>query len=531
MDPTQMMVSDYVDALKRRKWSIILPAFIVILIAGAVAMLLPSIYKSTATILIEGQEIPAEFVMATVTSYAEQRLQTITQRIMSTSKLSEIINQFGLYGDLKDRWTTEEIIEKMREDIKLKTISADVVDRRTGRPTSATVAFTLSYEGKSPDKVQQVTNMLASLYLEENLRVRKQQTKQASVFLEEEIEKVKADMGTIEEKISAFKEKHINELPEMLQVNIQTLSTVERTVERLDEQLRSLKEREGYLQTQLASIPPELDDKKRLEDMKTQLVYLKSQFSDQYPDVIRMKNEIADLERKIAGTPGAESGLPQNPAYITLASQLASTRADIESVKKQTFKLEQKAAEYRSRIETTPGLEQEYNSLIIERNNINAKLNDLMRKLLEANVAYGLEEGQKGERFTLIDPARYPEKPFKPNRKVIILIGFVMGTGAGIGTGALREFTDPSVRKAEYLANATSFPVLGSVPEIITKRDKTIRWIRRGMWVVGGILLIVGGIAVFHYFVMDLDIFRAKLVRLLDKHQILPEAVMEIVRP
>jgi len=529
------MLSDYFDILRRRKWSMMLPAFAVFLIAGAVAVLLPSYYKSTSTILIEEQEIPADFVMDTVTSYAEKRLQSITQQVMSTSRLLEMLERFNLYADLKGKWSTEEIIEKMRKDIKFGTISADVVDQRTGRPTTATIAFTLSYVGKSPDKVLKVATMLASLYLEENLRVRKRQTKEASVFLEDEMEKVKSDMSEIEGKISKFKEQHTNELPELMQVSMQTLNNVERNIERLEEQLRSLKEREGYLQTQLVSIPPELNqDRRRLDYLEIQLMNLRSQFSEEYPDVIKTVREIAKLEKKVAEQPeitASEALPPDNPAFITLSSQLASTKSDIDSVKQQITDLEQKAGEYRFRIETSPRLEQEYNELLIERSTTNAKLNDLMRKVLEAKVAYGLEEDQKGERFTLIDPARLPEKPFKPNRKAIILIGIVLGIGAGIGMGALREFADNSVRKPENLTALTSFPVLAVIPEIVTQRDRRIRQIRRMVWVLAILVGIGAGIGGFHYMVMDLDIFRSNIVRKLDKYQVVPEYVMEMIRP
>ncbi|MBU0482803.1 MAG: chain-length determining protein, partial [Proteobacteria bacterium] len=183
MEPTEKTLNDYVAIVKRRKWSFILPATIVFVAAAVVALALPSVYKSTSTILIEEQDIPAEFVMTSVTSYAEQRLQSIHQRIVSYTKLLEMINRFNLYPDLKERWTTEEIVEKMREDIILEPISTDVVDRRTGRPSVATIAFTLSYEGKSPQVVQRVANTLASLFLEENLQVREKQATETSEFL------------------------------------------------------------------------------------------------------------------------------------------------------------------------------------------------------------------------------------------------------------------------------------------------------------------------------------------------------------
>ncbi len=519
MGPEETAPYDYAEILRRRKWSIMVPAFVILLASVIVARSLPSVYQSTATILIEEQEIPADFVATTVTSYVEQRLQSISQRIMSTSQLSKIIDDLNLYADLREKSTKEEIISKMRKDTKFESVSTESVDRRTGRPITATIAFKLSFEGKYPNKVQQVASLLASLYLEENLRVRKQQTMETSKFLEDEVEKVKVDLAEIEKKISAFKKMHMNELPELLKVNVQTLSSIERSIERLEDQGRSLKEREGYLQAQLVSIPPELEaenlDEKRLEELKVHLVQLRTRFSDEYPDVIKTVGEIAELEKKIADpyASGSESDLPTNPAYVTLSSQLASTQTDIVSVRQQIRRLEKKANQYRQRIENSPKLEEEYNALIIQRNTTHAKIDDLMRKVLEAKVAYGLEEEQKGERFTLIDPAVLPEKPFKPNRKAIALIGFVLGIGAGVGTGALKEFMDQSVRNANSLASATSFPVLAVIPEIMTKWDRRNTRIKRIILMILLLLVASAGVAAFHYLVMDLSILWAKLLR------------------
>jgi polysaccharide chain length determinant protein (PEP-CTERM system associated) len=520
MDPSTMTLSDYIEIVKRRRWSLILPTLIVFAISAAIAVSLPPVYKSTSTILIEEQEIPADFVMATVTSYAEQRLQSIHQRIMSTTRLMDIIKRFKLYQDLQGKLSTEQIVDKMRKAIKLDTISAEVVDRRTGRPSSATIAFTLTYEGTGvPEKVQKVTNVLTSLFLEENLQFRERQTKETSQFLEEEMIKLKNQLGVIEGKVAAFKARHINELPELFQVNMQSLYSTERNIERLNEQYRSLKEREGYLQTQLASLAPNEitnEDVRRLRALQVQLSELQSRFTDEYPDVIKTKAEIEKLQKRIDSNDrnGDQVGnLPDNPAYITLASQLASTQAEIESIKRQIDDLNLKAEDYRRRIEATPKVEEEYKALTIERNNTQAKYDDLLQKYMEARVAHGLEKEQKGERFTLIDPARLPEKPYKPNRVAIIMIGFILGMAAGVGTASVREYTDHSVRSADALALATNFPVLAGIPEISTMRDierqRRIRMIK----IAAIVMVIFGGLIIFHFFIMDLNIFWAKLMR------------------
>ena len=518
MEPTVKTLNDYKAVVKRRKWSFILPAMIIFIIAAVVALALPSIYKSTSTILIEEQDIPTDYVKTSVTSYAEQRLQSIHQRIVSFSRLFGMIKQFNLYPDLKDRWTSEEIVSKMRDDITLEPISADVIDRRTGRPSEATIAFTLSYQGKKPEVVQRVANTLTTLFLKENIQDREKQATDTSEFLGQEMEKVKGKLTALEAKLAVFKKEHVNELPDLLQVNMQSLNNIENNIQRLDDQLRSTKEREEYLQTQLVGIPPieEKKDKTRLDELKVQLVHLQTRFSDKYPDVIKTRAEIARLEKNLSKqdkTAKKDNDPPDNPAYITLASQLSSTRADLASIQRQIREYEKKADTYRRRIADTPKVEETYKTIIIERDNTKAKFDDLMRKHMEAKVAQGLEKEQKGERFTLIDPPRLPENPDKPNRLAIMLIGLVLCLGGGVGWASFREFTDLSIHDSDSLVAATSFPVLASIPEIKTKEDVRREKRERYTLIIGLILLAIAGLVVFHFFVMDLNVFWAKLMR------------------
>jgi succinoglycan biosynthesis transport protein ExoP len=516
MEVDTKTIQDFKEILKRRRWSFILPALIAFVIAAVVAFVLPPIYRSTAIILIEEQEIPREYAMSMVTSYAEQRIQSINQRIMSSAKLIEIVNRFNLYFELRGKWTIEEIIEKMRKDIKFETISADVVDRRTGRPTAATIAFTVSYDGKYPSVVLQVTNVLASLYLQENLRIRDEKTAGASKFIEDELKEVQVSLAQQDAKIAAYKQKYLNTLPELNQLNFQELERVERNIEQLDIQLRTLKERESSLQTQLASIPPDFanPDKDRLKELRVKLVSLKSRYSDQYPDVIKTKVEIEELEKKIGVTgEGPIGNKPDNPAYINLASQLSSTQSEIDSVKKQIAASQEKRDEYRRRIQNSPRVEEGYRILAFERNNLQAKYDDLMKKHMETKVASGLEKEQMAERFTLIDPPRMPEKARSPNIRAILLIGFVLGIGSGIGTVFLKENYDQSVRSVEALAKATGFNILASIPEILTLHDIARRKKKWIVLIVSTVLVIIVSVTVFHFFIMDLDIFWARLMR------------------
>jgi len=522
MQTMELGPKDYLLIVKRRKWSLIGTAGLVVLISVITALVWPPSYKSVSTILIEEQEIPPDYVMTTVTSYAEQQLQITNQRIMSSTKLLEIVDRVGLYQDLREKLTTEEIVDKMRGDIHLDLINAEVMDRKTGRPATATIAFTLGYEGQdTPGKVQKTADVLASLFLEENLKVREKQASETFIFLEEEAKKVKADLEGLEAKIKTFKEQHADALPEMLQVNVQNLQRLDMDLQQLQSNSQRLEQQKGYLESQLASIPETgLSRKSHLEELKVQLASLTTKFSDEYPDVIKMKAEIAELERMTGDAATADdkggTAQPDNPSYITLAAQLASTKSEIASVKQQIKDTTAKVADYNRRIDLTSRVEGEYKTLMNEKNTTELKYNDLIRKTMEARVSRGLEKEQKGGRFTLIDPARLPEKPFKPNRVAIMLIGVVLGVGAGFGMLAVREFIDESVRSVGALAVATSFPVLGSIPEIETEQDKRNKKRKKMLiWllIVGGI---VAGVLLFHFLIMDLDIFWAKLMHRLE---------------
>ena len=511
-------ISDIVSIVKRRRWALIVPALSVILLAVLVLLLWKPVYRSTSTILIEEQEISRDYVMTAVTSYAEQRLQQINQRIMSSSRLLEIINRFNLYADKRDKLTSEEIIEDMRKkDIKFDTVMADVIDRRTGQKTTATIAFTVSYEGRNPQVVQQVANVLASLYLEENMKVVDQQTEGTTKFLEEEMRSVQGKLADMERKIATYKERNSRALPELLQFNLQSLDWNEHSRDQLNEQLRSLREKEGYYQTELATIAPDTTnaDKDRLKELRLALIGLKAKYSEEYPDVIKTRAEIADLEKKLQAraTEPAIQDKPDNPAYVALAAQLASIRAEIKSVKLQLEDLDQKQDDFRHRLEASPKVEEGYKNLMVERNNTQAKYDDLMRKYMESKVAHGLEKEQMGERFTLIDPARLPEKPVRPNRPVILMIGLMLGLMSSVGTAALQEASDRSVRTTEDLTRALPFPVLAEIPEIVTPEDDRRRKTRMKLGFASAFLVLALAALIVHLFVMDVDILWARVMK------------------
>ena len=522
-------LQDYIAFLRRRKWFIVVPWLVILCIASVVAYILPPVYQSKATILIESQQVPEDLVRTTVTGYAEERIKTITEQILSRQTLEQIIKDFRLYPDFQDNAPIEDILSKMRKDISVEMVSAMVPSRRGERQVEVNVAFTVSYEGGDPKKVTQVANRLTSLFLEYNMRLRENLAKTTTNILEQQLEAYRNTTRLLEEKIARFKEEHLTELPELMRLNLEFEQQIRQQIERVETKILALEDRKVYLEGQLATISPsvlfrgdqvweprdrlkllrsqaisleaslspkhpdvikirreieELEKKvnadnerrnleKMLNDKEVQLENLRNRTTDKHPDVVRLKQEISNIKTALAdiqadeagGADSADSG-PTNPAYINLQTQIKRTEIELDSLRTQRKELEKKWQQYVKRLEQMPQVEQEYQDLARDYSAAQKKYNETSEKLMEARQAENLEENQAGEKFTVVDPPHVPGKPVKPNRMAIILIGFILGLGAGAGLAAAMEFTDTTLRTAEDVRRLTGAPVLSAIPDV-----------------------------------------------------------------
>lgn len=509
---------DFISIIDRRKWALILPFITIAAISALSAYLLPSVYKSNAVILIEQREIPAEYVTSSMTIFAEQRMQSIKQRVLTLNQLKELIKELDLYKKELEKNTLDEMATEMRDKIVLEPINVEVADRKSGRTATVTIAFSLSFQGKNPKKTQKVVDKITTLFLEEDINVRTSRALDTHEFLQDEKNQIKQQLSEMDQKIAQFKENNANCLPESFNINMQALINLERYVRDAKENLRTLLEKKEQLTEELnnASIDHEsilLLRRQSLEAKKMELINLKTKFSDFYPDVKKLEKELEELKTVMEEEKGQAQAHEElkNPVYVSLSARLAGLKSDIGSVKHQIDDLNAEADTYRKRLAAIPGVEEKYNALLMERNNLNAKYNELQAKMMEAKIAQKLELAEKGERFILIESALLPEKPFKPNRIAIGLIGVVLGLGAGTGLAALLEFSDASCRSAESLSKASGFPVLTVVPNIITSQDRKRRLRIRIVLIIVTLGLLIGGVAVFHFYIMDLNVFWVKL--------------------
>jgi uncharacterized protein involved in exopolysaccharide biosynthesis len=583
-EPAPMGISDYLEILKRRIGVMVAAAIVIYIVTAIVAIALPAVYRSTAIILVEEQAIPQEFIKSTITSFADERIQVISQRVLTRTTLLQLVEKYDLYPTERRRETNDEILERMRKDIKFTPVSAD---RGGGSNARVTIAFNIAYVSESPQKAQRVVNELVSLFLNENVRVRQQRTAETSAFLAEEAKRLATQLQEMEAKLAAFRAKNAAALPESSQVTLQGSERNDSELMRVERDLRMLDDRRNFLQTQLTIIPPNLpagvsasgervlsnDPAERLRALRVQLTTLQSsyseahpdvrrvsreivalerdikeaggstagagtgdgsatkelaalrvklseareRYSDTHPDVLRLQKTIAALEQSSAGTSrpaastsaasaAADTSKPNNPAYLQLLAALDATASEARALASSRNEMRQRQRVYSARMEAAPMVQREYLDLSRDYENSLTKYRDIKGKELEAQVSEELEKDRKGERFSLLEPAQLPQKPFKPDRTAILLIGLALALGGGVGVGALRESLDFSIKGPRDLARKISLPILTQVPYLSSEEDARRQTIQKFAWIGVAIFALVVLLVIVHLAVTPLDV-------------------------
>lgn len=570
MDDTKG-IGDYIAAFKRKKGAFLATVVTLMVIALGVAFGLPAVYKSSATILIEQQDIPQELVQTTITTFADQRIQIISQRVMTTKNLFDIIEKYNLYEDDRAKKTKEEVIEKMREDIEFDMVSAEMIDPRSGRPTSATIAFTLAYNNETPELAQKVANELVSLYLRENLRSRAESTAETSDFLATESERLGSQIADLETRLAEFKMTNKDRLPELMSLNMQMMQRTEQELLEIDRNIQSIKERKIMLEAQMVQINPYstmysetgeriLGSEARLKSLQALYVTTASRYSEDHPDVVKMRKEIEALEQEVGGVSdkselraqyeakkadlaetrkrysddhpdvkaleqqvaslekmlakpasGAAKSrdkdeTPDNPAYIQLQSQLEAAESELKSYQSTRETLKKKLDRIEQNLTQTPQVEREYKTLTRDYENAVAKYQEIKAKQLQAQMAEVMEKESKGERFSLIEPPLLPEVPDKPNRIAIIFLGLVLSLGGGLGVVVVGESMDQSIRGMRGVAAVVGMAPLAEIPYMANEGDVKRSRNRRFLLILSVLGFIVLALLAVHFFYKPLDV-------------------------
>jgi polysaccharide chain length determinant protein (PEP-CTERM system associated) len=459
-------------AWSRRKWLGILLFIVPLTALVTLVMALPDVYRSTATVLVEGQQVPEALVRSTVTSELETRLTTMSQDILSRSRLEGLINRFGLYADLRQGKSQgslmEAAIERMRQDVKLALKESQTKYR--------TIAFELSYRGRDPQTVALVTNTLASYYIEENVKARERYASGTTEFLRTQLSESKKRLDEQERKVSGLRTRYRGELPQQEHANIARLESMDSQLRLNNDNQIRLVERRDILAAQLAQARTEAGaepDEVRLQRLKSELATLRIKYTDLWPDIIRLKDEIATLEKQLAQPKPKKSveETPPTPQVLRIQEALKSAATELGLLKAEDQRLRKEITAYQTRIDNAPQREQEFTDLTRDYETTKELYHTLLKRYEEAQIGESMEQRQKGEQFRILEPATPSYSPAAPRRSRLLLVSLALSVVLGVGAMVLAEIFDTSFHSVDDLRSFSILPVLVAIPRIVTEAD------------------------------------------------------------
>lgn len=539
----------------------------IVIVGLAVAFSLPDMYRSTALIMIEEQDIPSSLVQTTVTVYATRQITSLNERIMTTSNLVNIIEKFDLYANERKSTPARLLASKVKERIGINFINAEATTP-TGGLGSYVSAFAVAFEDEDPEKAQEVASELVSLYMEENLRARTDATVETKDFLDGEVDILDRQVMALETRLAEFKEVNADSLPSLNMVNLQMMQRVDSQLLEVERRLFSTEENKISIAAQLATVKPSqpirladgqmvMSPADQLEALKTQLTMIQGRYSADHPDVIKVRADIAALQTrfgldvepaqlqeqlvatraelakaeeiygddypdvinlkvKLAELREAQrqydqntlDGVvkPDNPAYIQLQAQLQALEVDERGLKAERAELRAQLADYEQRLMRTPQVERQMAGLSRELNSVSNRYWVLRDKQFGAQMGQNLEAQSKGERFALIEPAAVPLKPFGPDRFAIILLSVLVGLVFGLGATQVADAADDSIYNAAAIEAVQGTPPIVEVPFILAPASGAGA-VSPKMMMLGsipvGIVIVLLGL---HFLVKPLDV-------------------------
>ncbi|HEY7096247.1 MAG TPA: GNVR domain-containing protein [Terriglobales bacterium] len=473
----------YIGLARRHFWHFLLPFFFGWLLVWGASWFMPSMFKSGTLILVEEPTVPQEFVTSNISGDLQNRLQSITQQILSRTRLLSIIQQFNLYPKYRHS-SPDDLVERMRKDIEIELVRSP--DRQS------LTAFNVYFSSDNPVTAQRVTSELTNLFISENLEVRQQQSENTTAFLENQLSVARDELAQQEAKVREFKGRYLGQLPGQLQTNLQIMNGLQTQLQSEEDALNRAKQQNAYLQsllneyhalrsssrgTGVAVGLPAADQE--LDRLKAELADLSSRYTEKHPDVKKLKEQIAKTERMksqmLAGTNGSDaapagtsSGDPNTAPMMQLQSQLKANEIEIADHQRTIQQLRGKIGDYQGRVSQEPVLEQQLADLTRGYEQSKQDYDSLLKKKNESSLATSLERQQQGEHFRILDPPNLPLKPDSPKRLQIFAIGLAVGMFLGVALSAILEIMDDHVYSDKALKKMLPGDVIVEIPPLST---------------------------------------------------------------
>jgi succinoglycan biosynthesis transport protein ExoP len=447
------------------------------LVGATLIFMMPDHYKASTTILVDPQKIPEKYVSPTISSDPGQRLTTITQQVLSSTRLQQIIDDMHLYPELQGKSSREEIIDKMRKDINITVKQGS---------SSGLSAFTIDYEGSKADQVASVANQLAASFIEWNNKNREQQAQDTTEFLDAQLKEAKLNLEEQEKKVSAFKMSHLGEMPEQQQGNLQALAQLQTQFQaNVDSQNRMEVERTLLMRGMDPSATngsvvkaTPVTERGRLEaerrELKSNLLDLQRRYTTAHPEVKDAAARLARVEEQIKALPPDPPVTSDSNENSVIAVRLQLLDRESKRLNEEQKRITAQITSYRTKVDAVPVREQQMAELARNYSVSKEHYQSLLDKTFSAGMAADMERKQQSEHFTILDKAQVPEKPFKPRRQLLLLGAFFGALALSVGVAHGKDMTNDTMKMERDLKELlpAHVHVLTAVPRLDSANDR-----------------------------------------------------------
>jgi len=476
----------------RRKWWILGPLFFGWAIVFASAWFLPPTYISESTILVEPPKVPSNLVEPNVQVDLADRVQAMSTQVLSRTRLLNLIQRFNLYPGYS--YSPDDQVNKMRDDVKMDMIKSET--NTSGK--AEIVAFKIAYKAPSADAAQKVTIALTSFFVDENVRASQEQSEATTLFLDSQVRSVAQTLADEEAKVRAFESEHDGSLPTQLDSNLRILQGIQQQMQAAQAARERLVQNQTYLnslQTQYqnmsdAAFAPQSIEA-QLDSARSNLAAMEARYTDDHPDVKKLKETIASLEKlkkdmasEARDNMDSENATPQQVQagmpLIQLKTQMKLNKQEIDRDNATIRRLEQTGQVYQARLNATPAIEAEMSDMMRDFGNMKKEYQELLAKKQQSALATSLEKQQQGAQFRIIDPPSLPDKPYFPDRFKFSLGAIGAGLALAVLFGFGAEFLDDRIRGEQALSEAVDLPILAEIPPLSTAKElRRARWVPR----------------------------------------------------
>ena len=477
----EIAAEDAKRVLRRYWW--ILPITVVGCgaIAMSVAMVLPKKYTSQTLILVQQPTVPSDIVRPVVTEDLNHRLASMQEQILSRTRLEPIIEKFGLYPELSGKVHKEDLVERLRTSIVVTPLVS-----MPGTQNQSLPGFYVNVVFDNPQLGQQICSEITSMFMEQNAHALEQQATRTTSFLSQQLAEAKAKLDAQDGKLAQFKRQYLGSLPEEEQTNLSFLmgmnSQLEANTQALSRAQQDKAFNESLLNQQQANLeasqampgrnPETLEQ--QLNALQDQLTVLQTRYTPEHPDIIKLKNSIEQMKKRLAeepqanpsGTGNAQASRSEPPSMQQLRAKLRQDELSIADLTKRQAQIQNQIGLLQARVQASPVVEQQLKEMTRNYQSALEFYNELLKKSNNSEMAKDLQHQQEGEQFRVLDPPSLPVKPSFPKKEYFLGGGFGAGLALGLGILALIAFSDKSIHTERDVELCLQLPVLGLIPNL-----------------------------------------------------------------